>query len=300
MDLLLLFFLIAILSALILIVVLLVDCVLELLLVLHLEQLLVGDVVLLLLLLLTTIVSFNLLSEWLGALGPLAELLEVLVQTIGKQDFLATACIVGEGILLSQLLNSSGVAISLSPHHLLSELLSLKLPILSLLFKFSFFPLFVGYSRHDLLVGGSFLFFVFHLPFFLITEPLFDVLVSLFEEALFKPVLEDLIGCFLLDLLLEPLILSLPISLNALLLILLPLSLIPLGHPHLLLLLADVLFCLMPPNLFQDVSLGLLNELFLKLNLMLFLAHPFLMGHSVGRAIADLASLHGGLVARCT
>lgn len=292
----LLFFLIAILSAVILIVVLLVDCVLELLLVLHLEHLLVGDEVLLLLLL-ASIVSFNLLSEWLGALGPLAELLQVFVQAIGKQDFLATSRIVGEGILLSQLLDSSGVAISVRTHHLLSELLSLKLPLLFLLFKFSFFPLFVGYSSHDLLVGGSLLFLVFNLPLFLIAESLFDVLVSLFEETLLEPILEDFIGCFLLDLLLEPLILSLPVGFNALLLIFLPLSLLPLRHPHLLLLLADLLFSLMPSDLLQDVSLGLLDELFLELDLMLFLAHPFLMSHSVGRAVANLASLHCGLVA---
>jgi len=226
MDLVLLFFLIAILSALILIVVFLVDCVLELLLVLHLEHFLVRDVVLLLLLL-TSIVSFNLLSEWLGALGPLAELLEVLVQTIGKKDFLSTSRIVGEGILLSQLLDSSCVAISLRTHHLLSKLLSLKLPLLFLLFKFSFFPLFVGNSSHYLLVGGSLLFLVFNFSLFLVAESLFDVFVSLLEKTLLKPILEDLIGCFLFDLLLEPLILSLPVGFNALLLIFLPLSLLP-------------------------------------------------------------------------
>lgn len=210
----------------------LIDRILELLLILHLKHLLMGDVVLLL----GTISGppDDLLAKWLGGLR--SQLLEVLVETIGK-EYLLPALVVSHCVLFSKLLDDCRVAVSVCTHHLLPELLSFELHLMALLLKLSLLPLLVGDSGHDFLVGCRFFLFVFDFSLFLISEPLLNVLVSLFEKALLEPVFEYFIGGLLLHLLFESLIFGLPVSFNTLLLILLSLSLFPFGHAHLFLLL---------------------------------------------------------------
>lgn len=171
---------------------------------------------------------------------------------------------------------------------------------MALLLKLSLLPLFIGDSSHDFLVCGCFFLFVSDFSLFLVSEPLLNVLVSLLEKALLKPVLEYFIGGLLFNLLFESLVFSFPVPFNTLLLILLSLSLFPFRHTHLFLLLDHLLFGLTSSHLLENVSLGLFDKLFLKLDLMLLLAHPLLMSHRIGRAIANLTSLHGGGVAWCT
>lgn len=160
-------------------------------------------------------------------------------------------------------------------------------------------PFFVGDARHDLFVGGSLLFLFFDLSLLLVTIASFNMLVSLLEERLLKPVLEHFIGGFLLDLFLESLVLLLTIVFDPLLFVLLSLALVPLHHFHILFLSPQLFFSLMPADLLEYVPLGLFDELLFELDLMFFFAHPLLMGNSVARTVTDLAAVDAAL-AGCT
>ena len=159
---------------------------------------------------------------------------------------------------------------------------ALQLSLLAFFLELSLLPLLVGDARHDFLVRGGFALPFFHLSLLLVSVALLYVLVSLLEQTLFEPILEYLICGFLLNLLLEPFVFELSVMLDFLLLIFLALALLPLHHGSLLLLFTDTILSLVLANLLQDVSLSLLDKLFLQLDLMLLSSHPFFVRDGVG------------------
>ena len=183
------------------------------------------------------------------------------------------------------------IVVSFSDHPL-SSLLPFKFPQQFGFFLLPLFPLFVCDSSHNSLVCFSLLFSLFHFSFLLIFVALFNMLVSLLEQALFKPILEDFVCSLLLNLLAQAFLFLFMILFHSLHFLLLALCFLPCHYFHLLFLSADVFFSLIASNLLQDVFLCLTNQLFLQLLLMLLTTHPFFMSDSVGRLVADLTSLN--------
>lgn len=99
----------------------------------------------------------------------------------------------------------------------------------------------------------------------------------------------------MLYLLLKSIILVLAVLFHLFLFLFLSLTIVPFHESHLLLLSAKLLHGLMPSDLIKDVFLSFLDELLLKLNLMLLLPHPFFMRDSILRLLPYPASLHGAL-----
>ena len=99
----------------------------------------------------------------------------------------------------------------------------------------------------------------------------------LLEQALLKPLFKQTIGCLLLSLFLKPLELLLPPLFMLLALLILALPLLPVSHLSQLFLPPHLLLSLDPPDLLEDVDLGLLDELLLQFDLVLLPSAPLFM-----------------------
>jgi hypothetical protein len=102
-------------------------------------------------------------------------------------------------------LNAISITLVSLSHELLSLLLSLKLFAKAFLLLLLFLPLLVGDASHDAFVS-----LCLFLTFFFIALHFFKVallmrFITLFQDRVLQPFLENLIGCFLLCLFLKPL-----------------------------------------------------------------------------------------------
>ena len=113
----------------------------------------------------------------------------------------------------------------------------------------------------------------------------------LLEQALLKPLFKQAIGCLLLSLFLKPLELLLPPLFMLLALLILALPLLPVSHLSQLFLPPHLLLSLDPPDLLEDVDLGLLDELLLQFDLVLLPSAPLFMRKGVVCAVTNLRPL---------
>ena len=149
------------------------------------------------------ILLLGLLPHWLGTLGSVAELLEVLIHPVCQHHLPA---ILPHGILPPQVAKCISVRlIDALGDHLLPAVDPLPLPPQLLLLVLALLPLFVGDARHDALVGLGLTLTLLEVPLFLEHILLLDLLVLLLEQTLFEPLFEQAIGCLLLSLFLKPL-----------------------------------------------------------------------------------------------
>ena len=149
------------------------------------------------------ILLLGLLPHWLGTLGSVAELLQVLIHPVCQHHLPA---ILPHGILPPQVTKCIPVRlIDTLGDHLLPAVDPLPLPPQLLLLVFALLPLFVGDAGHDALVGLGLALALLEVALFLVHILLLDLLVLLLEQALLEPLFKQAIGCLLLGLFLKPL-----------------------------------------------------------------------------------------------
>ena len=146
------------------------------------------------------VLLLGLLSEWLGALGTISKLFEVLVHPVGQHNL---TTVLSQSILSSQISNRVSIRL-IDPlsDHLLSSLNSFTLPAELFFLILALFPLLVSDASHNPLVCLSLLLTFLQVPLFLVVILLLDLLILLLEKALLKPLFEEAVGGFLLCLLL--------------------------------------------------------------------------------------------------
>ena len=216
------------------------------------------------------------------------QLFQVLIESIGKQNLATTAL---SSLHLHDHLPS--LHFDLMFFHLLAAFLHLvDLLFVASFFCFSFFPLFVGDSSHNLhRFFGFFLLFI-NVSFLMRFNLLLVSISLLLDQTLLQPPFECLIAFLLLDLFLKPLV----FLLTKLMLFLKRLSdkfaLFPLVHFVGPVLVFSIQSCLLDDHLFEEVLLCLEHEYLSESLLMFHESEPGVMVNLVFGNLVFLPSVH--------